>query len=157
MTYEVIILGHLHMPLYFIGTFTEYPYLSLGGCRKLKNELRTTAFFICVSSLRAGRQDEFQFSAIHDLFVSDPGAVEFFLIQIYFLYIDVPVRLFVGCDDEFFLRSCREGYFVEQRSAQLVFSLDRIDRVKAHGREDIPGGHLPAIFIPAKAIRGIVI
>jgi len=24
MTYEVIILGHLHMPLYFIGTFTEY-------------------------------------------------------------------------------------------------------------------------------------
>ena len=27
MTYEVIILGHLHMPLYFIGTFTEYPLL----------------------------------------------------------------------------------------------------------------------------------
>ena len=27
MTYEVIILGHLHMPLYFIGTFTEYPQL----------------------------------------------------------------------------------------------------------------------------------
>lgn len=29
MTYEVIILGHLHMPLYFIGTFTEYPYLKM--------------------------------------------------------------------------------------------------------------------------------
>ena len=29
MTYEVIILGHLHMPLYFIGTFTEYSYLFL--------------------------------------------------------------------------------------------------------------------------------
>ena len=28
MTYEVIILGHLHMPLYFIGTFTEYSYLA---------------------------------------------------------------------------------------------------------------------------------
>ena len=27
MAYEVIILGHLHMPLYFLGTFTEYPYL----------------------------------------------------------------------------------------------------------------------------------
>ena len=27
MTYEVIILGHLHMPLYFIGTFTEYSLL----------------------------------------------------------------------------------------------------------------------------------
>lgn len=27
MAYEVIILGHLHMPLYFLGTFTEYPQL----------------------------------------------------------------------------------------------------------------------------------
>ncbi len=27
MAYEVIILGHLHMPLYFLGTFTEYPYV----------------------------------------------------------------------------------------------------------------------------------
>ena len=27
MAYEVIIQGHLHMPLYFLGTFTEYPYL----------------------------------------------------------------------------------------------------------------------------------
>ena len=27
MAYDVIILGHLHMPLYFLGTFTEYPYL----------------------------------------------------------------------------------------------------------------------------------
>ena len=26
MAYEVIILGHLHMPLYFLETFTEYPY-----------------------------------------------------------------------------------------------------------------------------------
>ena len=30
MTYEVIILGHLHMPLYFIGTFTEYSFLLSG-------------------------------------------------------------------------------------------------------------------------------
>ena len=29
MAYEVIILGHLHMPLYFLGTFTEYPYDSI--------------------------------------------------------------------------------------------------------------------------------
>ena len=33
MTYEVIILGHLHMPLYFIGTFTEYPYLKKSNSR----------------------------------------------------------------------------------------------------------------------------
>ena len=27
MAYEVIMLYHLHMPSYFLGTFTEYPYL----------------------------------------------------------------------------------------------------------------------------------
>ena len=27
MAYEVIILGHLHMPLHFLETFTEYPYV----------------------------------------------------------------------------------------------------------------------------------
>ena len=27
MAYEVILLCHLHMPLYFIGTFTEYPLI----------------------------------------------------------------------------------------------------------------------------------
>ena len=27
MAYEVIILYHLHMPRYFVGTFTEYPFL----------------------------------------------------------------------------------------------------------------------------------
>lgn len=36
MTYEVIILGHLHMPLYFLGTFTEYP--------KLKEKRETRMF-----------------------------------------------------------------------------------------------------------------
>ena len=30
MAYEVMILCHLHMPLYFLGTFTEYPYLIAG-------------------------------------------------------------------------------------------------------------------------------
>ena len=28
MAYEVIILSHLHMPLYFLETFTEYPYIN---------------------------------------------------------------------------------------------------------------------------------
>ena len=36
MTYEVIILGHLHMPLYFIGTFTEYSYYSGEKKRQFK-------------------------------------------------------------------------------------------------------------------------
>ena len=38
MAYEVIILGHLHMPLYFLGTFTEYPYNGLNAA--------CTSFFV---------------------------------------------------------------------------------------------------------------
>ena len=34
---KVIVLCHLHMPLYFIGTFTEYPkiatWVRIGSCR----------------------------------------------------------------------------------------------------------------------------
>ena len=29
MAYKVIILYQLYMPSYFLGTFTEYPYLSV--------------------------------------------------------------------------------------------------------------------------------
>jgi len=28
MAYEVVMSYHLHMPSYFLGTFTEYPYLA---------------------------------------------------------------------------------------------------------------------------------
>ena len=38
MAYEVIILGHLHMPLYFLGTFTEYPYILSGASTSLRFE-----------------------------------------------------------------------------------------------------------------------
>ncbi|MBD9147751.1 MAG: hypothetical protein EGP63_06275, partial [Bacteroides stercoris] len=31
MTYEVVMPYHLHMPSYFLGTFTEYPYISLSS------------------------------------------------------------------------------------------------------------------------------
>ncbi len=37
MAYEVIILGHLHMPLYFLGTFTEYPQIK---CKYLTHGIR---------------------------------------------------------------------------------------------------------------------
>ena len=30
MAYKVIILYRLYMPSYFLGTFTEYPYLKIG-------------------------------------------------------------------------------------------------------------------------------
>jgi hypothetical protein len=32
MAYEVIILCHLHMPLYFIGAFTEYSNVEILHC-----------------------------------------------------------------------------------------------------------------------------
>ena len=36
MAYEVVMSYHLHMPSYFLGTFTEYPYPNDGlffiGC-----------------------------------------------------------------------------------------------------------------------------
>ena len=31
MAYGVIMCYHLHMPLYFLGTFTEYPYESISN------------------------------------------------------------------------------------------------------------------------------
>jgi len=31
MAYEVVMPYHLHMPSYFLGTFTEYPFLSFHG------------------------------------------------------------------------------------------------------------------------------
>ena len=37
MAYEVVMPYHLHMPSYFLETFTEYPYvhtLQTGGCVK---------------------------------------------------------------------------------------------------------------------------
>ena len=41
MAYEVIILGHLHMPLYFLGTFTEYPYVELRYFDKINSGIIT--------------------------------------------------------------------------------------------------------------------
>ena len=35
MAYKVIILYQLYMPSYFLGTFTEYPFLNTAGYYKL--------------------------------------------------------------------------------------------------------------------------
>ena len=47
MAYEVIMVYHLHMPSYFWGTFTEYPYFSEGD-PKVSNGERV-ALFHCLS------------------------------------------------------------------------------------------------------------
>lgn len=36
MAYGVIMCCHLHMPLYILGTFTEYPFLLLVGYTTLR-------------------------------------------------------------------------------------------------------------------------
>ena len=48
MAYEVIILGHLHMPLYFLGTFTEYPYLWSVSCFSTSLSVYWTAEYLYV-------------------------------------------------------------------------------------------------------------
>ena len=42
MAYEVVMSYHLHMPSYFLGTFTEYPYVWRG------EEDRIVEFVSCV-------------------------------------------------------------------------------------------------------------
>ena len=44
MAYEVVMSYHLHMPSYFLGTFTEYPYLNTFSFQK-------TFYNISISSL----------------------------------------------------------------------------------------------------------
>ena len=39
MAYEMVMPYHLHMPSYFLETFTEYPY-------KVKREMETLTIFI---------------------------------------------------------------------------------------------------------------
>ena len=57
MTYEVIILGHLHMPLYFIGTFTEYShstYIQLSGyCLKADRILQQASQAVCTTIIHS--------------------------------------------------------------------------------------------------------
>ena len=51
MAYEVIILGHLHMPLYFIGTFTEYPKIYTGSSVQPISELHAQPKFYMKNKL----------------------------------------------------------------------------------------------------------
>ena len=49
MAYEVIILYHLHMPWYYVETFTEYPFLFViltGGIRPMNCNCITVQFQI---------------------------------------------------------------------------------------------------------------
>ena len=46
MAYEVVMSYHLHMPSYFLGTFTEYPYLIFGVHFILIIFLKIFAFYV---------------------------------------------------------------------------------------------------------------
>ena len=54
MTYEVVMPYHLHMPSYFLGTFTEYPFLFLNS-QFSNNILRTDRFVAYDSSDSFGK------------------------------------------------------------------------------------------------------
>ena len=49
MAYEVVMSYHLHMPSYFLGTFTEYPCLKRASGARLNTifEEQTTGFPFC--------------------------------------------------------------------------------------------------------------
>ena len=49
MAYEVVMSYHLHMPSYFLGTFTEYPYLFFirYGLHEKHGFHRCSLFFFC--------------------------------------------------------------------------------------------------------------
>ena len=46
MAYEVVMSYHLHMPSYFLGTFTEYPYTEFTETQITR---KTQIFFILFS------------------------------------------------------------------------------------------------------------
>ena len=50
MAYKVIILYQLYMPSYFLGTFTEYPFLILQGILSLTLHKKTGYRFKNTSS-----------------------------------------------------------------------------------------------------------
>ena len=43
MAYKVIILYQLYMPSYFLGTFTEYPYIIYSKCKFISINMYITA------------------------------------------------------------------------------------------------------------------
>ena len=44
MAYEVVMSYHLHMPSYFLGTFTEYPYVSIISILEIIRQLQRPSF-----------------------------------------------------------------------------------------------------------------
>ena len=46
MAYKVIILYQLYMPSYFLGTFTEYPYIVEVEQKRKANQLYLTNFWM---------------------------------------------------------------------------------------------------------------
>ena len=51
MAYEVVMSYHLHMPSYFLGTFTEYPLLPLIDLALFSNKYLLSSF-VYASSFR---------------------------------------------------------------------------------------------------------
>ena len=55
MAYKVIILYQLYMPSYFLGTFTEYPYLDLFSFSLISFSFSTPGIFLANTLSPAGK------------------------------------------------------------------------------------------------------
>ena len=52
MAYEMVMPYHLHMPSYFLETFTEYPYLNKWQCEHfIAATLKKLVLFIAMNNL----------------------------------------------------------------------------------------------------------
>ena len=57
MAYKVIILYQLYMPSYFLGTFTEYPYVGLG-----RSQLNGTVYLCFGHNAHEYSRDVYKFN-----------------------------------------------------------------------------------------------
>ncbi len=64
MAYEVVMSYHLHMPSYFLGTFTEYPYLHYAVAERWIHSVESRELKVTVWHYNA---DCFQLSTLNFL------------------------------------------------------------------------------------------
>ena len=78
MAYKVIILYQLYMPSYFLGTFTEYPYLSsIKSSAGVSGVGNPTAFQFYLSSIKSGSgQGSVDFSSEFQFYLSSIKSYE---------------------------------------------------------------------------------
>ena len=93
-----------------------------------------------------------QYASIHYIAVGKEKGVQFLPVQCRAFDVFVPFRIVLGDDTEDASFN-GDGRFVDNRPSNRIERDSRAYLVKAKGAHHVPGGHLPAIFIPYDAIR----